>query len=89
MTDVAIPRFKPGVRLSPRSNGREATLNAPERVLVLDQIAEAIVSRIDGKSDAEAIARELCVYFQAPYDTVIADVKEFLGELAAKGYVTL
>lgn len=83
---AAVPRFCTGVRLA---RGPRPALHAPERTLLLDETADAIVARIDGVSSVEAIAGDLAGRYDAPFESVLADVTEFLADLRDKGYISL
>lgn len=102
MTDSPAPtisedsrvRLAPGVMLRHDRARDEWMLLAPERVLVLDDTALAVVRaatpRIPGAGDAgtvgEAITR-LAADYDAPRADIAADVLEMLNDLLAKGYV--
>lgn len=64
-------------------------VNAPERVLVPDAIALAILERCDGQRDVAAIADDLSARYSAPRAEILADVIEMLQDLADKGFLTL
>lgn len=83
--DVAfLPR---GVRTH-RDNVRASDmLLGPERVLVLDQIGLAILSRLDGVASVAEIAEDLAQAFAAPRDVIEPDVIEYLTDLRDKGFV--
>lgn len=85
MTPV-LPR---GVRV--RWDGVREThvLLGPERALMLDEIAHAILSRVDGAASAAAICEDLAAAFEAPLDQVSEDVHAFLGDLADKKLVDM
>lgn len=80
------PRLKPGVKLR-HDPARGPMLMAPERVMTLDDIALAIVEKIDGARDAQTIAQSLATEFDAPLAEIQSDVAAFLDQLAAAGYV--
>jgi pyrroloquinoline quinone biosynthesis protein D len=61
------------------------TVQAPERVFMLDEIAHAIVSRCDGQRTLAQIIDELSAAFAAPRDVVGADVTRLVQDLAEKG----
>ncbi len=83
--DVAfLPR---GVRTY-RDEVRSAdVLLGPERVLMLDQIGLAILSRLDGASSVGDISEDLAKTFNAPRDVIEPDVIEYLADLRDKGFV--
>jgi pyrroloquinoline quinone biosynthesis protein D len=66
------------------------TVQAPERVFLLDETAHAIVSRCDGEKTLAAIVDELCLaYADAPREAVTADVIKLVQDFADKGVMTL
>ena len=60
---------------------------APERVLVPDEIALAILQACDGVATVETICATLSARYQAPVEEVRRDVIELLQDLADKGIV--
>lgn len=83
----AVPRLKPGVRRRWDASRNAHILLAPERVVMLDDIAAAVLERVDGVSSIEAMAIGLAAAFDAPLETVRADVLELLGALRDKGMI--
>lgn len=83
--DIAfLPR---GVRTH-RDQVRAAdVLLGPERVLMLDQIGLAILSRLDGAATIADISEDLAQTFEAPRDVIEPDVIEYLADLRDKGFV--
>jgi pyrroloquinoline quinone biosynthesis protein D len=60
---------------------------APERVHTPDAIAVAVLKLCDGVRTVEAIAGVLAQTYNAPKDTILADIVAMLQELADKGVV--
>ena len=81
---AAVPRLKPGVRLQ-NQPARGWVVQAPERVLLPDEIALAVLQRCDGRRTVTEIAAELARAYNAPEETVAADILELLRDLADKG----
>jgi pyrroloquinoline quinone biosynthesis protein D len=79
-------RLAPGNRLKWDARRSGWVLLAPERMLELDEIAYAIVSRLNGQS-LEQLVLDLAQVYGAPVDDVQRDVLVFLLSLADKGYV--
>ena len=78
------PRLRRGVRLIvDRPTGRPILL-APERGLVLDAAAHAVVALLDGTRTLDEIVNALAEVARAPRARVRADVDAFLAELAAR-----
>ena len=84
---MSVPRFKPGVRLH-RDRVRDRwVLLAPERVVGLDDIAYAILDKVDGRASLEEIATALAAEYDADAAEIAADATALLGDLSARGYV--
>lgn len=79
------PQLLPGVRLHHDRHRDQWVLLAPERVLELDPVAHAIVSRCDGSQPLSAIVDGLARDFDAPREVIEADVRQLLDQLAGKG----
>lgn len=86
MTDDAKPRLAPGVKLR-TDEKRGPVLLGPERILELDDIAQSIVARFDGKTRVSEIAAALAKEYDEKADVIRADIDRLLKDLAAKGYV--
>jgi pyrroloquinoline quinone biosynthesis protein D len=84
---MRAPRLKPGVKLRD-DPVRGTILLAPERFLSLDETAYAIVRRIDGTRDAQAIAVDLAQEFEADPADILGDVEELLVQLSVQGYIS-
>jgi pyrroloquinoline quinone biosynthesis protein D len=85
MTDPA-PKLAPGVKL--RTDARRgAVLLGPERILELDDIAQAIVAEFDGKKRVSEIAAALAKEYDANAEDIRADIDALLKDLTTKGYV--
>jgi pyrroloquinoline quinone biosynthesis protein D len=85
MNDPA-PKLAPGVKLR-KDAKRGAVLLGPERILELDEIAQAIVANFDGTKRVSEIAAALAKEYDANADDIRADIEQLLKDLAAKGYV--
>jgi pyrroloquinoline quinone biosynthesis protein D len=84
MSDPA-PKLAPGVRL----HGNGTKLLAPERILELDDIAQAIVRELDGKKRVSEIAAILAKEYNEREAVIRKDIDSLLADLAAKGYIKL
>ena len=85
MTDPA-PKLAPGVML--RNDPKRGTmLLGPERILELDEIAQAIVAQFDGRKRVSEIAAALAKEYDANADDIRADIDQLLKDLTTKGYV--
>jgi len=85
----AAPSLAPQVRLRHDTARGQWVLLAPERVVVLDEIAHAILSHVDGQTSIEAIAAALARDYDAAEAEIAADVREALEDLHRKGLVRL
>jgi pyrroloquinoline quinone biosynthesis protein D len=80
------PKLAPGVKLK-NDAARGAILLGPERILELDEIAQAIVAQFDGQKRVSEIAAALAKEYDAKADDIRADIEHLLKDLTAKGYV--
>lgn len=87
--DSAVPVIPRGVRLREDKVRNRWVLLAPERILELDDIAQAILVRCDGRRDVNAISGDLARTYSADPAEIMADVKEMLGDLVARHFVRL
>ena len=87
--DSAVPVIPRGVRLREDKVRSRWVLLAPERILELDDIARAILIRCDSARDVKAISGDLARTYNADPSEIMTDVKEMLGDLAAKHFVRL
>lgn len=83
---ASVFRLSPGNRLKWDARRSVWVLLAPERMLELDDIAYAILSRLNGQG-VEELALELAQSYGAPANDVYLDVLAFLLSLTDKGYV--
>ena len=85
--ETSVPAFPRGVRLKHDEARSQWVILAPERMFVLDDIALAIMQRIDGETAVDSIVDDLAETFQAPRDLILADVIAMLQDFADKGVV--
>lgn len=83
------PKLPRGVRLHRCAVRGADVLLGPERALLLDPIAHAILSRVDGAASEAEIVADLAAAFGAPAAQVGPDVSAFLADLAEKRLVDL
>lgn len=84
---AAVPRLKPHVRLQFGEARGKWIVQAPERVLIPDDIALAVLQRCDGRASVAAIAAVLAAEYDAPPTEVENDIVELLQDLAEKGII--
>ncbi|MGE4480394.1 pyrroloquinoline quinone biosynthesis peptide chaperone PqqD [Acidocella sp.] len=89
VTPHSVPRLRRGVRRQFDKARNTAVLMAPERVVVLDDIADAIVAECDGQRSVAEIVTVLATRYQAPEAEISADVTVFFEDLAQAALVTL
>lgn len=85
----AVPRFPSGVRLQHDRARDQWVLLAPERVVELDDIAHAVLARVDGAADVETIVQTLADEYGAAPEQVRDDVIELLATLIEKRMLVL
>ncbi len=78
----SVPHFPRGTRLRFDATRQAWVLLAPERLMMPDEIAVAVLKLVDGARPVRAIAEQLAAQFNAPVDEVQADVMAMLQELA-------
>ena len=81
------PALADFVRLQHDDVRQRWVLQAPERVLVLDDSGKAIVERFDGEASVEEIVDALVAEYDAPHDVIDHDVRAVLGLLAEKRFL--
>jgi pyrroloquinoline quinone biosynthesis protein D len=89
ISDESRPHLAAHRRLRFDEQRKTWTVQAPERVFLLDDIAYAIVSRCDGEVTLAHIVDELCAAFEAPRDVVAGDVQKLVQDFADKGVMEL
>ena len=78
------PKLARGIRLQYDAARDQWILQAPERVLVLDEIAAEVLQRCTGEADIATIVASLAEAFDAEPDEIAADVDELLTGLIEK-----
>ena len=87
ITADSAPRLAPGVRLKDDKARGQTVLLAPERVLVPDATAIVVLRRLDGARTVSQLSEDLAAEYDAPAETIRADVLEMLADLSEKGFV--
>ena len=84
---ATVPKFMPGVRLQYSEARQQWIVQAPERVLMPDETAVAVLKRCDGRTTVADIGEALAREYDAPPEVVTGDVVEMLQDLADKGVI--
>ncbi|HEY1855867.1 pyrroloquinoline quinone biosynthesis peptide chaperone PqqD [Acidocella sp.] len=87
LTRTSVPALKRGVRRHFDKARNTQVLMAPERVIMLDDVGDAIVSECDAVSSVEEITLRLSARFATPAENIEGDVLAFLQELLDKGLI--
>jgi pyrroloquinoline quinone biosynthesis protein D len=87
LTGDSAPRLAPGVRLKDDRARGQTVLLAPERVLVPDDTAVLVLQRLDGVATISQLSETLAYEYDAPAETIQADVIAMLADLVEKGFV--
>ena len=87
ITAASIPAFPRGIKYRFDAARAVWVLLTPERAMMPDEIAQAVLSAIDGARDVTAIVTDLAARYQAPAEIIMADVLELLEDLAVRGVI--
>ncbi len=87
VTEASVPRLRRGVKLRFDQRREAWVLLAPERVLMPDETAVAILQRCDGAATVGAIVDDLSRAYDAERALIAGDVTALLQDLAAKGVI--
>ena len=87
LPSTSVPALRRGVRRQFDKTRNVAILMAPEKVIMLDDIADAIVSECDAVSSVEDITLRLSARFAAPAEEIQGDVLAFLQTLFDQGLI--
>jgi len=81
----ARPRLAPGVRLQQDRVRGQWVVQAPERMLVPDETALAVLRLVDGERTLDGIVTRLARCYGAPREEIAGDVAEFMAAMVADG----
>jgi pyrroloquinoline quinone biosynthesis protein D len=87
LTAASVPRLARHVRFRFDAARNCHVLLAPERVIMPDPIAVAVLECCDGVMNVAEIADRLATRYEAPRDAVLADCLEMLNDLADKSMI--
>ena len=83
------PKLQSFVRLQYDETRERWVLQAPERVLVLDETSKDIVALCDGKMSVDGIVERFAAAYEAPRDVIAHDVAAVIQLLNDKGMLTI
>ena len=86
--NAGSPALARGVRLRADPAHGQTVLLGLERVLVPDDVALAVLCRLDGNADLDDLVRALEADFEAPPGVIRRDTLELLERLTREGWVT-
>lgn len=87
LPETTIPALSPHVVVRFDEAREQWIMNAPERVLLLDDQSVAILNKLNGADSLQKIIDDLAAAYDAPRDAIAQDVTEFLADLIEKGFV--
>ena len=86
MNADTVARLAPGTRLQRDAARGGWVLLAPERMVVVDDIAHDVLQLCDGRS-IQSVCTSLAEQYDAPAELILNDVLTLLGQLCDKGYL--
>ncbi len=89
MTEALVPRFAAGTKFRFDGVRERWIVLGPERLFLPDEHAVEILKLVDGQRSLGDIADALAAQFDAPRETIAADVTAMLHDLADKGAIRL
>jgi pyrroloquinoline quinone biosynthesis protein D len=85
----ATPRLATGMKFRFDSTRNAWIILGPERLFLPDEHAVEVLKLVDGQRTVAQIATDLAQRFDAPVDTIQADIWPMLESLAASGAIRL
>jgi len=82
-----VPRFPRGIRYRFDAVRGAWVLLTPERALIPDGPAQAVLAEIDGRRSIGAIIGTLAARYTAPAEVIAHDVLEMITDLMEQGVV--
>ncbi|QNT77777.1 pyrroloquinoline quinone biosynthesis peptide chaperone PqqD [Entomobacter blattae] len=89
ISPASIPILPRGVRLQHDRARNQWVIQAPERAFVLDSIAHAIFSEIDGQRSIAQIAQHLAQQYDASEEAISHDIIDLMEEMLNLQVITL
>jgi pyrroloquinoline quinone biosynthesis protein D len=87
ITPDSIPAFPRGIKYRFDAARSVWVLLTPERAMMPDENAQAVLSGIDGARTVQDIVTDLAARYLAPGEVIMTDVLELLTDLAARGII--
>jgi pyrroloquinoline quinone biosynthesis protein D len=87
ISEATRPMLPRHVRLQRDETRQRWVIQAPERVLLPDESAVAILELVDGQRTVAGIADHLAALYAAPREVIAGDVVALLQVLADQGYL--
>lgn len=87
MTPGSVPQFPRGIKYRFDAARQAWVLLTPERAILPDETAQAILGALDGQRSLGAIVALLAERYAAPTAVIEADVLELLNDLEGRGIV--
>lgn len=87
--DAATPVFNRGFRLRHDPVRDAWVVLAPERLMLLDATGVEVLKLVDGARPVSEIVDALAAKFDAPRETIAADVETMLRDLVEQGAIRL
>jgi pyrroloquinoline quinone biosynthesis protein D len=87
ISEASRPVLPRHVRLQRDEARQRWVIQAPERILLPDATAVAILELVDGKRTVGVIADRLAELYHAPREIIATDVVAMLQDLADQGYL--
>ncbi|WP_241502758.1 pyrroloquinoline quinone biosynthesis peptide chaperone PqqD [Bombella intestini] len=89
LTEDDCPGFSRGYRLQHDKVREQWVIQAPERALLADPIAVAILQELDGQTRLGVVINRLAERYEAPRDQIATDVLALLSDLTKKRIIRL
>ncbi len=89
LTEDDCPGFSRGYRLQHDRVREQWVIQAPERALLADPIAVAILQELDGRTRLGVVIDRLAERYEAPRDQIATDVLTLLSDLTEKRILRL
>lgn len=89
LTEDDCPGFSRGYRLQHDRVREQWVIQAPERALLADPIAVAILQELDGQTSIGTVIDRLAERYEAPREQIATDVLALLSDLTEKRILRL